>query len=410
MVVALLSRLAARRLSDATLVIGITGSVGKTTAKEVTALILAIKYRTQATKKSFNSEFGLPLTILEETSGGSSPRAWASVLTRAIVKSKTKLTAEMLVLELGVDQPGDMDHLLSIVQPTIGMCTAVAPVHLAPGQFRSVEEIAHEKAKLIETLPGSGTAILNADDPLVTSIKTTARTIRFGIHNPADVMARQITETATGITCDVVYGAESLPLQLPIVGIHNLYPILAGITVGLAVGIELRTALTALADFRLPPGRGNVLPGVSASSIIDGSYNANPASTRALLETLQRLPATRKIAVLGQMNELGDASGDLHRKIGTTAVQVADLVIGVYGDADIIVETVREAGKEARFFETAREAGEYLRGTLAAGDLVLVKGSQNNVRLEKCVKEILADPTSAEAVLCRQGEEWYPNA
>lgn len=405
-VLAPLTAFARARLTPDTTVIGITGSVGKTTTKEAIATIFAGSFTTLVTQKSFNSEFGVPLTLLEEASGYSSSTAWAGILARAAVKSRTPLSVEKVVLELGVDRPGDMDRHLTIVQPTIAVVLAAAPVHLAAGQFRSIDEIAIEKTKLIANLPGGAVAIVNADDTRIATAPTPARRLTFGMEQPADLAAREIIESADSLTATVTFEHQTAQLTVPFVGRHNLYPLLAALAVGIVSGVPLATAVERLATFHLPPGRGNLFAGVNGSRIIDATYNANPASVTALLDTLARLPPSgKKIALLGQMNELGDESGTLHHTVGDHAAVVADEVIGVYGDAEIIVAHAKAAGKSARFFGTAREAGEYLRGSLAAGDIVLAKGSQNHVRLELAVREILANPADTMH-LCRQEAEW----
>ena len=406
-VLSVLSRLACKRLSPQTEIIGITGSVGKTTAKEAAAKILAQRFAVKASEKSFNSEFGLPLTLLEEKSGYSSALSWLGILLRSFLKSFTKLKADELILEMGVDAPGDMQKLLKIVQPKIGAVLAIKPVHLAEGQFKSLEEIATEKGQLIKSLSEEGTAILNADDPLVAQMETSAKKITFGSRNPADLEAKSILESLQGLSAEISWKNQMAKLALPILGKHNLTPILAAIAIGLTCGIELQDCLTALADFHLPPGRLSLLEGINNSKIIDGSYNANPASSLAALETLQSLETSgRKIVVLGQMNELGSDSTKLHLEIAKQLPEIADEIIGVFGDAIHFTKFAGDKNLPTHFFETAEEAGDYLKPKLKANDLVLVKGSQNNVRLEKCVKKILANPERDSSLLCRQGKEW----
>lgn len=399
--------MAKKRISKKTEIIGITGSVGKTTTKEAAIKILSTKFKTHANKKSFNSEFGVPLTLLQENSGHSSPGAWLKILVKSFSKAFSKLHFEKIILELGVDSPGDMSKLLELVQPKIGVVLAIKPVHLAEGQFKSVRDIAKEKGLLINKLPPKGVAILNADDPFVAEMKTTAKKITFGIKNSADLQARNITETIDGLTAQISWQNQNEKLVAPILGKHNLTSLLAAIAIGLVSGIELKECVKALASFRLPPGRLNLLEGINGSKIIDGSYNANPASVSAALETLKNLETSgKKIAVLGQMNELGTESKHLHNKVAEIAANAADEVIGVFGDAVIFTKKAQKVNKPAKFFETAEEASKYLKNNIQTNDLVLIKGSQNNVRLEKCVKKILLNPTKDSYLLCRQEKEW----
>jgi UDP-N-acetylmuramoyl-tripeptide--D-alanyl-D-alanine ligase len=397
-VLKILNSLARRRISASSTIIGITGSVGKTTAKDAATRILESQFTVLANAKSFNSEFGVPLTLLGEKSGFANPISWLAILFRAFFKSFSKIVAEKIVLELGVDAPGDFDRLLAVVRPKIGVFLNVAPVHIAPGQFENLSAIAAEKSKLIENLPTDGVAILNADDEFSRETKTAARKIFFGFAENADLRASEISENLDGISARIFWQNEKAELKIPIIGQQNLPSILAALAVGLASGIELKKAISALADFRLPPGRLNLLAGIRGSKILDGTYNSNPKSLAAGLATFARLPAARRIFVGGQMNELGADSARLHRELA--AQIVADLVVGVHGDARIFTEV---AG--GKFFDTAEEAGEFLKNEIRAGDLIFLKGSQNKVRLEKIVAAILAKPDDRK-LLCRQEREW----
>lgn len=401
-----LNSLAAKRISDKTKIIGITGSVGKTTAKEAAVKILGSKFKIHANKKSFNSEFGIPLTILEEESGFSSALKWVGILTRSFFKSFKKLEVDFLILEMGVDKPGDMQALLKVLQPTIGVMLAVKPVHLASGQFQDLEAISKEKGLLIANLPSDGVAILNQDDALVSKLSSPDRKVFFGVKNPAAITASDIGENLDGICATIHHGENTITLTAPILGKHNLTSLLAAITVGLEAGIGLEECVKALRDFHLPPGRLNLLEGVNHSKIIDGSYNSNPGSCAAALKTLGGMETTgRKIALLGQMNELGEKSEALHREIGREATQVAHEVIGVFGDAKYFVEEAEKKNITGKYFETANAAANYLRKTLGENDLLLVKGSQNKVRLEKAVIELLVNPEDKK-LLCRQEAYW----
>ncbi|MFH1375916.1 MAG: UDP-N-acetylmuramoyl-tripeptide--D-alanyl-D-alanine ligase [Patescibacteria group bacterium] len=406
LVLKLLTRFAKRRLNPQTKIIGITGSVGKTTAKEAAAKILASKFPVLASQKSFNSEFGVPLTLLGEDSGYSNPLKWLGILIRAELKSFSKLKAEKIILELGVDKPGDMRRLLQVIQPQTGVFLNVQPVHLESEQFAGLTEIAQEKGQLITNLPEDAYAILNVDDELVAKTETRARKITFGVNATADLRAINVSENIRGIGAELRFHETSVSLKVPILGRQNIYALLAAIAVGISNGIALKNCVAILADFHLPPGRLNLLNGIRGSKLIDGSYNANPASTVSALETLQRLETSgKKIALLGQMNELGADSEKYHREIGSRAAAIADEVIGVFGNAKLISSEARRLGKPAQFFETAASAAEYLQRKLSINDFVLIKGSQNKVRLERAVTRLLANPTDRK-LLCRQEAFW----
>lgn len=394
---------ARRRIPANSTIIGITGSVGKTTTKDAAAKILAKRFSVLANEKSLNSEFGVPLTLLEEESGFSNPLKWLRILWRAEWRGTKKLKVKKIVLELGADAPGDISKLLEVVRPRIGVFLNVAPVHLATGQFENLEAIAQEKRKLIESLPKNGVAILNAEDDFSRETKTAARKIFFGFGKNADLRATKIQESWDGISTKIFWKNESVELKIPILGRQNLPSILAALAIGIVSGISLKKGISALSDFRLPPGRLNPLAGIHDSKIIDGSYNSNPTSLSAALETFRKLKAKRKIFVGGQMNELGKNSQKMHREVADKIK--AHLVIGVFGDAKIFVEVARAKKIPAKFFETAEAAGKFLRKEVKTGDLVFLKGSQNKVRLEKTVAKILANPDDRE-LLCRQEKVW----
>ncbi len=403
LVLKILNALARRRIPTSATIVGITGSVGKTTAKDAAAQILAARFKILANAKSLNSEFGVPLTLLGEKSGFANPLTWAGILGRAFLKSFTKISADKIVLELGVDKPNDFGKFFAVIEPQIGVFLNVAPVHLAPGQFANLTEIAREKRQLIENLPKNGIAILNVDDKFARVTKTKARKIFFGLSAKADLRASSVRESCTGLSAKITWQKETAMLKAPIIGQQNLPSLLAALAVGLASGISLKTGVAALKNFHLAPGRFNLLAGIHGAKIIDGTYNSNPQSLAAGLATFAKLKAKRKIFVGGQMNELGENSAKLHRAVA--AKIKADLVIGVFGDAKFFVEAARKRKIPTKFFATAEAAGIFLRQELRAGDLVFLKGSQNKVRLEKTVAAILANTTDRKS-LCRQEHAW----
>lgn len=400
-----LNRHARRRVASNSTIIGITGSVGKTTTKDATAKVLASRFDVLANKKSLNSEFGVPLTLLEEESGFSSPLKWLGIVWRAEWRGTQRLTVEKIVLELGADKPNDIEKLLKIVHPKIGVFLNVAPVHLDRGQFESVEAIAGEKRKLIESLPKDGVAILNADDEFSRETSTNARKIFFGLSKEADLHASKVTENLDGLSARITWKNESAELKIPIIGRQNLPSILAALAVGIMSGVSLEKGISALADFRLPPGRLTLLNGIKGSKILDGSYNSNPKSLTAALDTLEHLQAKRKIFLGGKMNELGEQSAKFHHQLGERAAEVADLIVAVHGDAKNFTVAARSKKKPCEFFENPEAAGEWLRDHLREGDLILAKGSQNNVRLERAIAKILSNPEDRK-LLCRQEAAW----
>lgn len=401
-----------------TQVIGITGSIGKTSAKEAMYLILKDRFNVHSSKKSFNTEFGLSLAVLQEDeSGFSSVIAWLKILNRVFRKPKTPY--QKMILEMGADKPGDIKRLVKIAKPNIAVVTFIAPVHLDVGQFKDVYEIAKEKGILVKSLSKDGTAILNYDDPLIRNMpvrtdgrpggETSAKKVTFGTLNGSDVLAKNIKSTSKQLHFTVEYQNKSEKFSIPVLGKFQIYVFLSSIATALQLGVTLEECAESLKSFTLPPGRMNPISGVNRSMIIDGSYNASPITVKRALELLDEFKAGRKIAALGTMNELGEISKDAHLALGHQVADVADMLVAVGPEAVTIKQGAVEKGMpEDRIFTflDSEEAGYFLKKELGSKDLVLVKGSQNRVRMEKLVKIIMKQPEKASELLCRQSEMW----
>lgn len=389
-------------------VVGVTGSVGKTSTKEAIFKLLSSRFEVYSSKKSFNTEFGLSLAVLqEEESGFSSPMAWLRILKRVLLDKKK--VYKKIILEMGADKPGDIKKLIKIAPPIIAVVTTVRPVHLAPGQFASLEAIAKEKGQLVASLPKEGMAILNNDDDLVRVMPTIAGKLTYGVKNEAMLRGADVRAGAKDLQFKATYKGQSAEFRVPVLGEFQVYVLLPAIAVGLQLGMKLGECAVALADFSLPAGRMNPIAGINKSQIIDSSYNASPATVMTALELLDSLKATRKIAALGTMNELGEMTHSAHIEIGKKAAQVAKLLVAVGHEAPTIKQGALNGGmREEQIFTffDSEEAGRFLQGQLKSGDLVLVKGSQNRVRMEKLVKLIMKEPKKAGELLCRQGEAW----
>jgi len=389
-------------------VIAITGSVGKTSTKEAIFHVLSQHYKTQHSPKGFNTELGMSLSILqEEASGFSSFKAWLEILRR--VFKEVKPHYQKIVLEMGADKPGDIRRLMRIAKPSIAVITSVSPVHLEKGQFKDLEDIRKEKSSLIRNLKEGKIAILNFDDPLVKTMETKAKVIGYGTGEDAAVRASEIEITDKNIKFNVTYKTEAAHFVVPVLGRFQIYTLLPAIAVGLVEGLSLKDCVSALRDFHLPNGRMNPIRGVKNSLIIDSSYNASPTSTARALEFLGELKAERKIAALGTMNELGDRTKEAHLTLGTNAAAVAQVLVAVGQEASTIKQGAKDAGmpeNQIHTFMTSEEAGAFLKDFLMPKDVVLVKGSQNRVRMEKLVKMIMETPELASQLLCRQDKAW----
>lgn len=393
-----------------TQVIAVTGSIGKTSTKEALYTILKNHFKTYRGANGFNTDLGVSLAILqEEESGFSSAWQWANILFRAFFGIKEHY--QKIVLEFGADHPGDIKRLVRVAKPKIGIVTNVNPVHLdlEKGQFENIEAIAKEKNTLIKTMHVSDLAILNYDDPWIRSMQTNAQKIYYGTDEAAHLYASNVRVGLKGIHFMAHYKNTKATFTVPVVGRFQLGVLLPAIAASLQLGISLEDCAKNLQAFRLPPGRMNLLPGLNKSYIVDASYNASPVAMKRALEVLQELPGERKIAALGTMNELGKLNDEAHVETGTQAGQFVDILIAVGASAHLYKRGAVVAGMKdsaVYTFLDSEEAGYFVQKLLRPKDLILVKGSQNRIRMERFTKLIMAYPKTAEQVLCRQGESW----
>lgn len=336
-----------------TWVVGITGSVGKTSTKEVVGALLQSHQRTLKSPRSYNSESTLPLVVLELTAAH-----------------------QAAVFEMGMYAAGEIALLADIAQPNIGVVTAVGPSHLE--RMGSIEAIGAAKAELVQALPATGVAILNRDDERVYAMRalTTARVMSYGMHADANVRASDIrTHGIQGTTFVVTAPGihEEVFLRAP--GLHQVRNLLAGIAVGVVAGVPWARMAHAIAH-DIEQVRFVVRQGMANTQIIDDAYNAAPTSVQAALELLATVPA-RRVAVLGDMRELGHIEHDAHHAVGRHAAQAADVLVAVGTRGAWIADGARHAGMTAVYTANDTEAAiPLLQSLLHAGDCVLVKGSR----------------------------------
>src|SRR6266851_694263 len=353
---------AVRRLWGRPLV-AVTGSAGKTTTKEAIAHVLGIRFGVLKSEGNFNNHFGLPLMLL-----------------------KLEPQHAVAVIEMGMSHAGEIRALARIAQPEIGVVTNVAPVHLE--FFDSIAEIARAKFELIESLPASGTAILNADDQYVSQFARgfKGKKVMYGTHAAADVRAENIQPKGVeGSEFDVVIGSVREHAALPLVGAHNVLNALAAVAVGVEGGLNPSEAVGALAMLTPADKRGQVLQ-LGNITVINDCYNSNPTALNAMVDALAAMPAQRRIVVAGEMLELGPAAEEMHRASGQhVAEKKMDVLVGVRGMAHAMVDGATQAGTRAEFMATPEEAGEWLALEARDGDVVLLKGSRG-VKLEKALE------------------------
>ncbi len=404
-------------------IIGITGSVGKTSAKEAIYAVLSTQYKIRRSVKNYNNEIGLPLTIIGVDSPGRSIVGWLRVFSKvlSLILFKDKNYPEILILEMGVDRPGDMAYLQSIVKPRIGVVTMIGPVHLE--FFGSIEGIKKEKIDLIKRLPQNGWAIINNDDEILskTAKEIKGQVLTYGLGEQADVRAEDIIfsfdndnqEKLQGISFKIRSKGSVTSVLLPkVLGQTAVYAALAGAAVGVAYNINLHKISQALGRFKSPSGRLKLLNGIKGIIIIDDTYNSSPQSVAMALDILNQINVKsngRRIAVLGDMLELGSYSEKAHQEIGQLAVKnKIDKLYLVGKRSRDIVRGAEKAGMSRDnifHFSTSDEAKKFVQERIRQNDVILIKGSQG-MRMEKIVKEIMAEPMRAEELLVRQSIEW----
>jgi UDP-N-acetylmuramoyl-tripeptide--D-alanyl-D-alanine ligase len=346
--------------------IGVTGSAGKTTTKEAVAHVLRSRFRVLKSEGNFNNHFGLPLMLL-----------------------KLEPEHDVAVIEMGMSHAGEIRALAKIAQPEIGVVTNVAPVHLE--FFNSIADIARAKYELIESLPASGTAVLNADDEYVSQFGRgfKGKVVMYGTQPAADVRAEDIQpHGAEGSEFDIVIGSVREHVKLALVGEHNILNALAAVAVGLERGLKPSEAAQALATLAPADKRGQVLQ-LGNITIINDCYNSNPKALVAMVDALAAMPAKRRIVVAGEMLELGPAGEELHRSAGQhIAEKKIDVLLGVRGLAQAMVEGARakDAGTRTEYAATPEEAGQWLAREARDGDIVLLKASRG-VKLENALEE-----------------------
>ncbi len=405
-------------------IVAITGSVGKTSTKDAVYAVLSSAFATRKSDKSFNSQIGVPLTILGRPNGWSSLGAWLVNIFYGfkLIFTRSKYP-QWLVLEIGVDRPGGLEKLSKWLRPDITVITRFGKVPAHIEFFNSREEVVAEKGNLVKALKDGGLLVLNADDEDAMSYLEISKqkTITYGVDNPSatlcgsnyTILYKEMDEQLfpEGFAFKVDYEGNSLPVSIKgVLGEHHMYPILAALAVGISKNLPMLEITSVFENHLPPPGRMHLVAGLKNTMIIDDSYNASPVALSEALRSFKevRVKGGRKITMLGDMLEIGRFSADEHKKLGEEAATISDILITVGIRARYIAEGALNGGmseKKIYQYEDSREAGKFLETILKAGDLILVKGSQG-VRMEKAVEEIMADPERRAEFLVRQDEEW----
>jgi len=403
------------------IVIAITGSVGKTSTKEAIFSVLKNHFGEKRVRRNFrnyNNELGVPLTIFNLETAGKSILRWIPKFIKIFWMIIFRVSyPDFLVLEMGADKPNDIKYLIDFVPHKVGVVTAVGEIPVHVEFFSSPEKVAEEKETLIKRLSKDGVAILNYDDERVRKMAsaTEAKILTYGLNEKADVKATNYdlkilsdNENTSELNFKLDFKGSSVPAKLiNVLGVQHLYSALAAAAVGIVFNLNLVEISEAIKEIKPLPGRMHLIKGIKNTLIIDDTYNAAVLSMEAGLESLKTFDGPpvgppcceageagrRKIAVLGEMLEIGQYSPEAHIKIGKKAAEIADLIFAVGNRANFIAEGAIKSGfpQDKIFqFNTSDEAKLVIQKELKENDVVFIKGSRS-MKMEKVIEEIVAE-------------------
>jgi len=399
-------------------IIAVGGSVGKTSTKD--AIYSAIKNNVYARKseKSFNSDLGVPLTVLGLPNAWNNPLLWIrNIVDGFFTALFSRDYPAVLILEVGIDRPGDMEKLTSWIQPDIAVLTRLPSVPVHVEYFSSPEGVIEEKMKLITSLKPDGVLICNHDDIVIQKYlpDILQRKIGFARYLSTDFTAREdsisyIDDQPTGIKFTIEHAGDSYEISVrDTIGTQNAYACSAAIAVASELDIPIIEAVESIKTLKTANGRMRIIDGIKASLIIDDTYNSSPVAAEQALQTLGEIAyAKRKIVVLGDMLELGKYSSDEHKHLGSLVPKTADFLFTVGVRARSIAEGALLAGlseKNIFQYDDVARVGRELQSFVRPGDVILIKASQG-IRSERIVEEIMANPDKASELLVRQETKW----
>lgn len=401
-------------------IIGITGSIGKTSAKEAIFAVLKSKFNVRKNLKNYNNEIGVPLSIIGCESGNANPIKWLGVFWQALkhLIFIDKNYPQILILEMGADKKGDINYLVKFAKPKISVVTAIAPVHLE--FFGNLKGVIEEKKGIVTCLLKDDWLVINYDDEQVKNFinYSKARNLSFGFNQQADLVALEpkISQAGNqwGTNFKLSYKGNIIPIFLPeVLGQPQIYSVLAGAAAGVIYELNLLEISAALKNYEPAKGRLHLIAGIKKTFLIDDTYNSSPKAAAAAVEILSEFPINsngQRWAVLGDMLELGNYTEEGHQLVGRKVAELKniDFLVTVGERAKDIKKGAREAGlsdDKIFSFNNVNEVGKFLQEEIREGDLILIKGSQG-MRMEKITKEIMAEPAKAKDLLCRQDESW----
>ncbi len=414
-VLAFLSRAILRKYKPT--IVMVTGSVGKTSTKDAVAAALKERYYLRASEKSYNSEFGVPFTIIGVENPWINVGNWLGVFEEALALIFFKSHyPKLLVLEVGADRPGDLARILKIATPDAVIVTRLPEVPVHVEAYASPGDVRKEEFAPAYALPPEAPLIVSADDSFAEALAKPlpATVTTYGTSPKADIRFEEVQVymeegRPAGMQAQIFVGNDKHMLIVRgVLGRQQLYAPAAALALALSLGMSAKDALKGLASYVPPSGRARILGGKKGVILIDDSYNASPAATEEILRSLALVCDTpRCVAVLGDMLELGRYSMDEHERIGKIAAETADVIVGVGFRARSLAEAARGAGKteESVFhFDDSHAAAAALPDIIEPGDIVLIKGSQS-VRTERITEALLHDEKDVEH-LVRQDLEW----
>lgn len=399
-------------------IVAVTGSVGKTSTKDAIYTVLASKYYVRRSEKSFNSEIGVPLTVLGVPNAWSSPILWLrNILDGLLLIVLPSSYPEWLVLEVGADRPGDIERIARWVKPDIAVVTRIPEVPVHVEFFASPEQVAEEKGNIVSALKQDGTLVFNGDDQRVMALSQKAQKtpLTYGFNRGNHFIASEERilfheGVPTGYTFRVDHRGKSVPIEISgAIGRQHVFPALAAVAVGSSLDMNFVDIGQALSQYEPPSGRMRLITGIKATTIIDDSYNSSPVAAHEALEMLAQCETGgKRLAVLGDMLELGEYTAHEHTLLGERAAEVCDYIVTVGPRARAIAEGALGMSFPSQYilqYEDAQRAGKELEHILESNDVVLIKGSQG-IRLERTVYELMRYPQHAEQLLVRQGVQW----
>lgn len=388
-------------------VIAVTGSVGKTSAKVAIGKLLSSKYQVRFSEDSYNTDIGLPLSFfgLKAPSPLWDPLAWKRIFQKIDNISK-HYPYDVVVLEMADDELNDMVELLKFIKPKYSVITGIAPVHME--RMLNMKKVVKDNWEIAK---GAENIFYNTDNADLNKLAEKSKNVVGFGSKKAKIKFADIKRNPKGyLDAKLVLPNQEVEVKTQMIGEHNLNSLLAAASIASAMGMDAKTIAKELSKIPGVNGRMKLLKGVNGSKLIDDSYNSSPEAVLSALEVLKEMKAKRKIAILGNMNELGAESQDAHYKIGKSAAKVADMLIVIGKDAEVFTVSGAKDAKmnpdDIKIFKTPYEIGHFLKRMVGAGDILLVKGSQNGVFSEEVVRILLEPSLDPKDYVVRQSKSW----